>query len=104
MVPFTAIFRNRINIYTQFLLLVGAAIRAGHVPGGVSLPAAAAPRRAPLREGFQHREAVQALLLQARRAVPEHGGHYLYYLLPRLFGVEYTQRFPGRRSYLLDSD
>lgn len=52
----------------------GAAVRAGDVPGGVALPAAAAPRRAPLREGLQHRQAVQALLLQARRAVPEHGG------------------------------
>lgn len=55
----------------------GVIIRARDVPGGVPLPAAAAPRRASLREGLQHREAVQALLLQAGGAVPEHGGQSL---------------------------
>jgi hypothetical protein len=56
------------------VVLAGVTVRASDVPGGVALPAAAAPRRASLREGLQHRQAVQTLLLQTRRAVPEHGG------------------------------
>lgn len=83
--------RNELErIIQEFALFAGATVRARHVPGGVALPAAAAPRRAPLREGVQHRQAVQAVLLQAGGAVPEHGGRITLFELtisPESFSI-----------------
>lgn len=68
---------------TLMVLSTGAIIRARHISRGVALPAAAAPRRAPLREGLQHCEAVQAVLLQASGAISEHGGKISQYRYTR---------------------
>jgi hypothetical protein len=66
------------NSLQQFANIVDAdevlLFERGHVSRHLALSAQAPPRRAQIREGLQHHQAVQVVVLQAGGSVPEHGG------------------------------